>query len=172
MSERRYCVYTHINKTNQKRYVGMTGLKPKVRWGNNGSGYKNQPDFFNDIQQYGWDGFEHVIIYSHLTKEEAQEKEIALIKMCRTYESEHGYNKNCRTLRDYKYYTPKVKEREKLIHCEELNLTFKTSVAAKEATGVDSSSIIKVCKGIRKSAGKHPDTNAPLHWHYIYIENK
>ena len=35
----------------------------------------------------------------------------------------------------------------KLIHCIELNLTFKTSLEAKAATGIDNSSILKVCKG-------------------------
>jgi hypothetical protein len=50
-------------------------------------------------------------------------------------------------------------KKKKLIHCVELDMTFKTSIAAMEATGIDNSSILKVCKGIRHSAGKHPDTN-------------
>ena len=57
----------------------------------------------------------------------------------------------------------------KLIHCIELNLTFKTSLEAKAATGIDNSSILKVCKGQRHSAGKHPDTGEKLHWQYISI---
>lgn len=57
----------------------------------------------------------------------------------------------------------------KLIHCIELDLTFKTSLAAKAATGIDNSSILKACKGIRHSAGKHPDTNEPLHWQFISL---
>jgi hypothetical protein len=52
----------------------------------------------------------------------------------------------------------------RLIHCIELDLTFKTSLEAKEVTGIDNSSILKACKGIRHSAGKHPDTKEPLHW--------
>jgi hypothetical protein len=46
----------------------------------------------------------------------------------------------------------------KLIHCIELDLTFKTSLEAKAVTGIDNSDILKVCKGIRHSAGKHPET--------------
>jgi hypothetical protein len=57
----------------------------------------------------------------------------------------------------------------KLIHCIELDMIFKTSLEAKAATGIDNSSILKACKGIRHSAGKHPDTNEPLHWQYISI---
>lgn len=167
MSEKKYCVYIHTNKFNQKKYVGMTGLKPQTRWGNNGSGYRNQAEIYQEIQEYGWDGFEHEIIYDNLTKPEAQEKEIELIKKYNTHDSNYGYNKYCKTLREYKYYTPKV--RDKLIHCVELDLTFKTSLAAEEVTGVDHSSILKACKGIRHSAGKHPETKEKLHWEFISI---
>lgn len=59
--------------------------------------------------------------------------------------------------------------KNKLIYCIELNQTFKTATAAKEATGVDDSSITKACKGIRQSAGKHPVTNEKLHWKYIEL---
>ena len=65
-----------------------------------------------------------------------------------------------------------LKSKDKLIHCIELNLTFKTSTAAQEATGIDQSSILKACKGERKSAGKHPETNEKLHWEYIDIQEE
>lgn len=55
----------------------------------------------------------------------------------------------------------------KLIYCIELDQTFKTSLEAKEVTGIDNSSILKACKGIRHSAGKHPDTGEKLHWQFI-----
>ena len=35
------------------------------------------------------------------------------------------------------------------------------------ATGIDNSSILKACKGIRHSAGKHPETGEKLHWKFI-----
>ena len=67
-------------------------------------------------------------------------------------------------------YKPRVKD--KLIHCIELDLIFKTSMAAQEATGIDQSSILKACKGERKSAGKHPETGEKLHWEYIDIQEE
>ena len=64
-----------------------------------------------------------------------------------------------------KYYKPVV--RKKLIYCVELNLTFETAIDAMCATGIDNSSILKACKGIRLSAGKHPETGEKLHWQFI-----
>lgn len=59
--------------------------------------------------------------------------------------------------------------KNKLIYCVELDLTFKTSLAAQAATGVDNSSILKACKGIRHSAGKHPETGEKLHWQFVSV---
>lgn len=60
----------------------------------------------------------------------------------------------------------------KLIYCVELNKYFKTLKEASKATGADLSSIGKACKGIRQSAGKHPETNQKLHWEYREVEVK
>ena len=67
MDEKRYCVYTHTNKINNKIYVGMTSLKPEQRW-NKGQGYSQQPKFYQDIEKYGWDNFIHKIEFENLTK--------------------------------------------------------------------------------------------------------
>ena len=72
-----YTVYCHINKYNNKIYIGITGQDPKKRWGN-GKGYKNS-FFFNAIQKYGWDNFEHKILYTNLSKLDAELIEIDLI---------------------------------------------------------------------------------------------
>ena len=90
--DRIYTVYVHINKANGKRYYGQTKRKVDYRW-DNGNGYKkNQPAFYNAIQKYGWDGFEHIIVAEHLTLEEANELETRLIEQFQTLSHEYGYN--------------------------------------------------------------------------------
>lgn len=88
-----YCVYVHTNKTNGKMYVGQTvyGDKPSRRW-QNGKSYKNCIYFNRAIQKYGWDNFEHKIVASNLTKEEADNFEKILIKQLNTRDPSYGYN--------------------------------------------------------------------------------
>lgn len=84
----------HINKLNNKKYIGITKQSIKKRWGNNGSGYINnkQPAFSNAIKKYGWNNFDHVILHEKLSKEEAYKKEIELIKKYHTQNPKYGYN--------------------------------------------------------------------------------
>ena len=86
-----YCIYAHINKVNGKMYVGQTCMKPEKRW-NSGKGYKDNPYFYRAIQKYGWDEFEHEIIASHLTKEEADNFEKLLIEKLDLLSPNKGYN--------------------------------------------------------------------------------
>ena len=88
-----YCVYIHINKINGKKYVGQTifGDYPKRRW-RNGTGYSNQLYFHSAIEKYGWDNFEHEVIASNLTKEEADNFEKLLIAKLNTSDRNFGYN--------------------------------------------------------------------------------
>ena len=80
-----YCVYIHTNKINKKSYVGITCQRPERRW-RNGNGYvkKNQPIFYNAIQKYGWDNFEHIIFADGLSEEEAKNYEKHLIALYKT----------------------------------------------------------------------------------------
>lgn len=41
MAENNYCVYMHVNKLNDKKYIGITCQTPSRRW-QNGYGYKNK----------------------------------------------------------------------------------------------------------------------------------
>lgn len=86
-----YVVYAHINKTNGKVYVGQTSQDINQRW-RNGKGYINNTLFYRAIEKYGWDGFEHKIIYTELTKREADEKEIEMIAFYNSNNPERGYN--------------------------------------------------------------------------------
>lgn len=73
-----YIVYRHISPSN-KVYIGITSKSAKVRW-NNGYGYqRHQPLFWNAILKYGWDNFEHEVIFKDLTKLDAKLIEIDLI---------------------------------------------------------------------------------------------
>ncbi len=87
-----YTVYAHINKINGKIYIGITCRKPELRWGKQGSRYKDNQYFYSDIQKYGWDNFDHEIIASNLTKQEAENFERLLISSFETYQSNKGYN--------------------------------------------------------------------------------
>lgn len=89
----RVCVYLHRNKSNGKIYVGQTCKTPKARW-QNGAGYKTQAHFWAAICKYGWDNFEHTIIASNLTRDEANSLEQELIKQFDTMNPEKGYNKD------------------------------------------------------------------------------
>lgn len=96
---KQWCVYMHTNKINNKVYVGITSRDPKDRWGYKGNHYRQdrQPVFYNAIQLYGWDNFEHIIFAEHLTEKEAKHMEILLIALyksnCRRYrDPEYGYN--------------------------------------------------------------------------------
>lgn len=86
-----YYVYMHVNKINGKRYIGITKQIPEKRWAN-GTHYSNNKHFHNAILKYGWDNFEHIILYSSLIKEEACKMEVELIKEYNTTNQEYGYN--------------------------------------------------------------------------------
>ena len=87
-----YTVYKHIFP-NGKIYVGITCQKPERRW-SNGNGYSRQKLLYNAITKYKWHNIEHKILYTYLTKEEAEQKEIELIKDYKCNQKKYGYNLN------------------------------------------------------------------------------
>lgn len=94
MTGNNYCVYIHINKINNKKYVGITKTSLTKRWGKNGSGYirNKKTAFGRAIEKYGWENFTHEIFATNLSKERACDLEIILIKMLRTRNNMYGYN--------------------------------------------------------------------------------
>ena len=86
-----FTIYMHKNKINNKVYVGITCQKTNYRWGA-GSGYRQQPKFYNAIKKYGWDNFEHIILFENLTFEEAKQKEIEMIDKHNAFTKKYGYN--------------------------------------------------------------------------------
>lgn len=83
--ERKWKVYKHTNKMNNKCYIGITSKIPEIRW-KNGNGYQNKTYFRNAIQKYGWDNFKHEILFENLTEQEAKDKEIELIAFYKSNE--------------------------------------------------------------------------------------
>lgn len=84
-----YFVYKHTTP-NGKVYIGITSVEPKRRW-QSGWGYRTQL-FYRAIQKYGWENIEHEVLYSGLSKAEAEQKEIELITAYRSNQKEYGYN--------------------------------------------------------------------------------
>lgn len=85
-----FTVYVHTNKINGKKYVGVTQKKPEKRW-RNGNGYERQY-FYNAILKYGWENFEHTILKTGLTQEEANYYEKYYIKEFDSLLGHNGYN--------------------------------------------------------------------------------
>jgi group I intron endonuclease len=71
-----WLIYRHINKINNKSYIGLTKQSASRRW-QNGLGYsKSQPLFYRAIKKYGWENFTHEILEENLaTLQEAAERE-------------------------------------------------------------------------------------------------
>lgn len=90
--KKNFCVYVHTNKINGKKYVGVTSQDPEKRW-NNGKGYtKRQPHMYNAIQKWGWDSFEHQILISDISVEDASLIEQTLIAEWNLQDPQYGYN--------------------------------------------------------------------------------
>lgn len=91
MNENNYSVYMHKNTINGKVYIGITCQEPKKRW-LYGNGYRQNNYFNNAIKKYGWNQFEHIILETNLTKEQAEKLEIEKIKEYNSTNQIYGYN--------------------------------------------------------------------------------
>lgn len=97
--EKKWCVYMHISPSS-KRYIGITGKDPIVRWGKNGFRYlekKNgkyrHPAMANALLKYpNWDEWEHHILFKNLTEKQAKAIEKHLIQTYNTRNYQYGYN--------------------------------------------------------------------------------
>lgn len=85
-----YTVYMHTFP-NGKRYIGITGQDVDRRWRPGGCGYYGQP-VYDAIIKYGWDNIKHEILLTGLSKEQAENKEIELIKAYDSTSHRNGYN--------------------------------------------------------------------------------
>ena len=86
-----WIVYVHTTPS-EKHYVGITSHNPHRRWRANGQGYKRNTYFYQAIKKYGWENIKHEIIYENLTRDEAIEIEMQLIKKLNSNDRNFGYN--------------------------------------------------------------------------------
>lgn len=93
-------VYVHIipkeisGYKHDKYYVGITRKDfVEQRWGKDGYNYKYNKHFYNAVQKYGWNNIVHEIIAENLTKNEACDMEMILIKKLNSFNPRYGYNK-------------------------------------------------------------------------------
>ena len=157
--EKCYKIYVHINKTNGKKYFGQTKQDLRQRF-RNGEGYKNSPKFYEAIKKYGWDGFEHILLFDGLTLEEANKKEEELIKEYDTINDKNGYNIayggdnhdiSEETVR--KILEAKQKQVDRYNKDGVYIDSFDNAKVAGKILNINPSGIYACCNGIRMSAG-------------------
>ena len=89
----KHLIYLHRNKVNNKVYIGRTvhTENPNIRW-QNGYGYSRQEYFFKDIEEFGWNNFEHIILETDLTDDVVDIRENYWINYYESNNPEKGYN--------------------------------------------------------------------------------
>lgn len=87
-----YKVYKHT-APNNKVYIGVTCQTVNERW-RKGNGYHHNAHFSAAIERYGWEKIKHEILYTGLSKEEAEKKEEELIALYKSNDRRFGYNKD------------------------------------------------------------------------------
>ena len=89
-NERRnmYLIYKVTNLRNGKIYIGMTGHSFQHRWNQHLADVRNHCNdyvFHKALKKYGIEEFKTEIVSTGLTKTEAQQREIELIRECNSY---------------------------------------------------------------------------------------
>ena len=156
---RDFCVYIHIFP-NGKVYIGQTKQKPEDRW-SKGKGYRGQL-VGRAIQKYGWSNIVHKVIKTNLSKDEANELEISLIKHYDSTNEHHGYNiafggcANAKGLKHTAEHNQKISDSHKKRVCcytREGNKvgTFESIMTASDFVGGSFRVISACCNGKKKS---------------------
>lgn len=176
-----YTVYMHVNKINGKKYIGITKQKPEERW-KNGNGYKPTSHFRHAIDKYGWSNFDHIILFTNLSSEEASKKERELIQQYNTTNHLYGYNNSnggeiAFTYKHSEEAKQKMSESAKKrgiqtncieamkkanikqVRCIETNKIYESASAAAREMNIKNH-ISECCHGHRKTCGG-------FHWEFI-----
>lgn len=159
--EKKWCVYVHI-APNGKKYVGITSQKPEKRW-KNGKGYKHNDHFNLAINKYGWNNFQHIILFDNLEGEEAERLETLIIALVRTHINKFGYNKTFggeHPTFDENY----VPNNAQKIYCFENQKTYQSAAETAKSFGFPTyTGIIENCRGVYKHCHNY---------HFCYLAEK
>lgn len=162
IEDRKYVVYKHTSPNN-KVYIGITGqYPPEKRWAN-GYGYTQNEYFRSEIIEYGWNNFQHEILFDNLTKSEARQKEKELILFYKSTDKELGYNVISGNLNELpNELRKKIRHNTKnIIPVMQFTLSgefvkkYDSVTIAGEETNICISNIAKCCKEKLKSAGNY-----------------
>ena len=89
----KYIIYRHTSPEGL-HYIGYTSQSLNQRSGSKGKHYQHNERFWNDIQRFGWDKFEHVILETCETLENAMQLEIKYISEYDSTNALKGYNRS------------------------------------------------------------------------------
>lgn len=107
---RKFLVYKHTNKINNKVYIGITSKSPNNRW-QKGKGYVGCDRFLKAINKYGWDNFTHEILKEGLSEEEAELLEEKLISEYDSTNPDKGYNLKASSIKGHPQFTEETKKK-------------------------------------------------------------
>ena len=172
--KKEYCVYRH-KSFDDRIYIGVTCQDVNRRW-RNGQGYSHNDYFNRFIKKWGWDSMEHKVLYSNLSKEEAERLEKKLILFYNSTNYHKGFNI---TKGGSLYGTHTEESKRKMsvtkrsrpdvnaipVRCIETNILYKSIREAERQTGVCAPNISANCKGKVNHAGVD-DFGKPFHWIY------
>lgn len=161
------CLYVHINKLNNKKYFGITCRRPKERWAN-GRGYnQTQCAFYNAIQKYGWDGFEHKVIFKNLERLFAEELETYFINIYQTTNVKYGYNiskgVHSSLRKTTKQRIAQANSLKKKVICLETKIIYRSISQAAKVLNASSSAIRNCCC-------KHKNNFTCKGFHFMFLD--
>lgn len=145
-----YKIYKHTNKANGKVYIGQTYTSLKNRFGKNGIRYEGCKAFYNAIQKYGWDNFEHEILEENISNSElANKREMYYINLYKSTNSKYGYN-----IQDGGHTQSFLSVKVYQYNIDGKYIGYFDSISdAMRKYNISNGKISDYCKGNRKSAG-------------------
>ena len=142
-----YSVYKLTFPTG-KTYVGYTGQTPEKRW-RNGYTYREQPEMFEAIMEYGWRNIKKEILATEKDRKKAQ-----------LLEKYYIYCENKNEFGCYNKYNEL--HSKKMVYCEETEQVFSSVQDAAQETGVSRQALSRVLNGRGERCGG-------CHWRYMDI---